>query len=134
MRAKDYLMRAYKTDLQINSKLEQIMVLRSLVEKTTTTLSMAPGGTGQKGQLENILVKIVNLETEINDEIEHLLEVEAEIRESINEVRQPELRVVLELRYLCCLSWPQIANEMERDLRQVHRLHGRALNVIDNQK
>lgn len=132
MRAKDYLMQAYKTDLQINSKLEQVMRLRSLVEKTTTTLSMAPGSGGDsKGQLENTLVKIVDLEAEMNDEIQHLLEVEAEIRKTISEIEQPELRVVLELRYLCNMAWSQIAREMECDRKQVHRFHGRALNVLE---
>jgi DNA-directed RNA polymerase specialized sigma subunit len=131
VRLKDYLKRAYDIRLQIRSKLEQLNQLRSLVEKTTTTLSLTPKGTGDGNQLENIMVKLIDSENEIKDEIVELLDTEANVKEMINQLERADLRVVLELRYLCNYSWPKIAEEMSCDRRQATRLHGLALAALE---
>lgn len=131
MKAKDYLKQAYKAETQIRSKLEQVETLRSLAEKTTTTLSHTPKGTDQRGQVENILAKIIDMETEINGDIDRLLDLKNEVSELISKIIDPDLRLVLEFRYLCYKSWSQIAAEMHYDIRQVHRLHSQALRSIE---
>lgn len=123
--------RAYYIRLQIRSKLEQLSQLRSLVEKTTTTLSLTPKETGDGNQFESIMVKLIDKENEIKDEIVDLLDTEADIKAMINQLERADLRVVLELRYLCNYSWPKIAEETGRDRRQATRLHGLALAALE---
>lgn len=134
MKVKDYLNQAYKAEIQIKSKLEQVETLRALAEKTTTTLSHTPKGTDQRGQVENILAKIIDMETEINGDIDRLLDLKNDIREWISKVTDPDLRLVLEFRYLCYKSWPQIAEEMHYDIRQIHRIHSQALHSLESKK
>ena len=45
----------------------------------------------------------------------------------ILQVDSRELRTLLSLRYLSYLTWEQIAEEMEVDVRHVYRLHKAAL-------
>lgn len=45
-------------------------------------------------------------------------------------VEDDKKRQVLNMRYLYCKSWEQIAEDMKINVRQIHRLHGYALEEI----
>ena len=79
MDAKEYLGQAYRIDRRINSKLNQIAVLRGLATKVTATLGDEPvSGTRNPQRLQFIIDKIMDFETEINaDGIQPALGVHA---------------------------------------------------------
>jgi hypothetical protein len=130
--AKDYLSQAYRIDLRINSKIEQVQSLRDLAEKAVTTLSETPNnGTRNIRRMEGVIAKIVDLESEINADIDDLVDLKREIVSLIKYVEGPELRTLLELRYLCFKTWEQISVELHLDIRWIHRLHNKALNEVD---
>lgn len=132
MTIKDYLGQAYRIDQRINSKLEQIACLRELATKATSTISDTPRSASRNTHsMENILVKMFALENEINDDIDALVDLKREIVSVIKLVDNPEYQTLLELRYLCFRTWEQIAVDMGYDLRYLHRLHGRALEVCE---
>ena len=60
----------------------------------------------------------------------NLLEALQEVRQLVDLVEKPELRIVLQMRYLNYKTWEQIATELGYSWRQMHRLHGRALTLI----
>ena len=131
--AKDYLSQAYRIDQRINSKIEQVQSLRELAAKATATLSDVPPSKGTRNvhRMEDIIVKMMDLETEINRDLNRLVDLKHEIVTVIKCVEPPELQTLLELRYLCFKTWEQIAVEMNYDLRWVHRLHNRALSEVE---
>ena len=131
--AKEYLSQAYRIDQRINSKIEQVQSLRDLAEKATATLSDVPPSKGTRNihRMEDVIAKMVDLESEINADLTHLINLKHEIVTVIKCVESPELQTLLELRYLCFKTWEQIAVELHFDLRWVHRLHNRALNEVD---
>ena len=131
MTAKEYLGQAYRLDQRINSKLEQVMSLRDLATKATSTLSdVAPSGTRNVHRMEDIIVKIVDLENEINHDIDNLVDLKREMVSVIKAVTDPELQTLLELRYLCFKSWEQIAVEMEYSIQHIFRLHDKSIKEI----
>ena len=131
MTAKEYLGQAYRLDQRINSKLEQVMSLRDLATKATSTLSdVAPSGTRNVHRMEDIIVKIVDLENEINRDIDNLVDLKREMVSVIKAVTDPEYQTILELRYLCFKSWEQIAVDMNYSIQHIYRLRDRALNEI----
>ena len=131
--AKDYLSQAYKIDQRINSKIEQVQSLRALAEKAASTLSHTPAsGTRNVHRMENIIAKMVDLETEINADLNGLIDLKREIVTVIKCVECLELRTLLEMRYLSFRTWEQIAVELHFDLRHVYRVHGKALSEIDS--
>lgn len=124
----NYLGQAYRIDQRINSKLEQISSLRNLATKATSTLTDAPSSPNKNiHSMENVIIKIISLENEINTDIDDLIDLKREIVNLIKCIENPEYQTLLELRYLCFKTWEQIAVYMGYDLRYIHKLHSRAL-------
>jgi len=131
MTVKEYLGQAYRLDQRINSKLEQVMSLRTLATKATSTLSdTPPSGTRNVHRMEDIIVKIIEMENEINRDIDNLVDLKREMVSVIKAVTDPEYQTILELRYLCFKSWEQIAVDMNYSIQHIYRLRDRALNEI----
>ena len=131
--AKDYLSQAYRIDQRINSKIEQVQSLRELAEKASATLSDVPPSKGSRNvhRMEDVIAKMMDMESEISADMKRLLNLKHEIVTVISCVESPELQTLLELRYLCFKTWEQIAVALHFDLRWVHRLHNRALNEVE---
>ena len=132
MTAKEYLSQAYKIDNDINSKLEQVASLRDLATKATTTISDMPGSPNRNiHKMENAIVKIVDLEDEINSDINELISLKADITHMIKRVTNRQERTILEKRYLCFDTWEQISVDMGYSIQHTFRLHDKALIEID---
>lgn len=133
MTVKDYLGQAHCIDRRINSKLEQISSLRELATKATSTLSDMPHSPNKNiHSMENIIVKMIDLEEEINCDIDTLVDLKREIVSIIKHIDNPEYQTLLELRYLCLKTWEQVAVEMGYDQSYLHKLHKRALNTCES--
>jgi hypothetical protein len=131
MSTKDYLSQAYRIDQRINSKLAQVMSLRDLLGKATGTLSGAPkAATPNPHTMEDTIAKMVDLENEINEDIDALVDLKAEIMRRIKRVENTEYQTILELRYLCFKRWEEIAVDMGYSLRRLYELHDCALEEI----
>ena len=131
MTAKEYLGQAYRLDQRINSKVEQLSVLNDLATKATSTLSGMPHSPNKgTSHFEGTVAKIVDLQREINQDIDKLVDLKAEITAKINAVENVDYRLILERRYLCWASWPEIAVEMNISNRWLFHLHDLALEEI----
>ena len=132
MTAKEYLSQAYKIDNDINSKLEQVASLRDLATKATTPMSDMPGSPNRNiYKMENTVVKIMELEDEINSDINELISLKADITHMIKRVTNRQERTILEKRYLCFDTWEQISVDMGYSIQHTFRLHDKALREID---
>ncbi|MGE5390885.1 MAG: DUF1492 domain-containing protein [Deltaproteobacteria bacterium] len=132
MNAKEYLSQAFRIDQRINSKLEQVIALRNLAEKTTASYSTERvDGTKQKSPMENAIVKIMDYENEINNDIDQLVDLKIEIHKVIKTVDDPDCQLLLELRYLTFKNWEEIADSMGFTFQWVHSLHQKALRKIN---
>ena len=132
MTAKEYLGQAYRIDQRINSKLEQVQSLRGLAAKATLTLGDGThNATRNVHSMQETIAKIVDLENEINRDIDSLVDVKREIVSVIKRVQNPEYQTLLELRYLCYKTWPEISVKLSLDSRWVHRLHTKSLSEVD---
>lgn len=135
MTSKEYLAQAYRIDQRINSKLEQIVSFRALATKATSTLSdTPPSGTRNVHSMEGIIVKMIDLEREINNDIDTLVDLKRAIMDIIKKINNPEQQTLLELRYLCFKTWEQIAVDMGYSSQHIFRLHDKALKEISISK
>lgn len=94
------------------------------------TLSDMPRGGGERRSSEDIILRIAEIENEIDRKIDALLDQRAAVVEAITAVGDRQLREVLELRYLDGATFEEIAEEMGFSVRHVLRLHGAALEKI----
>lgn len=131
MTAKEYLSQAYRIDQRINSKLEQISALRELLNKTSNVLSDMTGNPNKdRSRVEDYVVKIVDMEKELDEDIDRLISLKADIMHTIKTVKDTECQMLLEDRYLRFLTWEAIADNMGYTVRNVYILHGKALGMI----
>ncbi|GHU47374.1 hypothetical protein FACS1894120_5340 [Clostridia bacterium] len=131
MTAKEYLSQAFLLDKSTNCKLEQVRSLHELATKATSTLSdVPPSGTRNVHRMEDVIVKILDLESEINDDINALVDLKCEIVKTIKRVDNAEYRTLLELRYLCFKSWSDIAVDMNYSQDHIFTVHRKALAKI----
>lgn len=131
MTAKQYLKQARYLDERINTKITQVSSLHDLATKATSTLSDMPGSpTRNTHRMEDIIIKILMLENEINADIDNLVDLKDEILSVINSVEDEECRLLLEKRYLNFEQWEDIAAEMCTGVKNIYRLHDKALKFI----
>lgn len=131
MTAKEYLGQARFLDMRINSKIQQVASLNELATKCTATISDMPGNPNHGGsRMADAVIKIIDLQEEINRDIDKLVELKREIMEVIRAVPNAEYQTVLEKRYLCFSAWEQIAVDMNYSIQHIHRMHSAALNEI----
>ena len=76
----------------------------------------------------NQVMKIIQLEEEINADIERMLNLKKIIRDSINQVEDANEKLLLRCRYLNFMTWDEICFEMKYSIRTVHRIHQAALD------
>lgn len=132
MTAKEYLSRAYRIDQRINTKLMRISELRALAQKCT----VAYGGervsrTRNVASLEDSVMKIMEAEKELDAQIDLLVDTKKEIESVIERVPDADCRLLLEMRYLAMKCWIDVAAEMNVCRAYVHRLHEKALGMVE---
>lgn len=132
---KEYLGQAYRIDQRINSKIEQVSSLHALATKATSTISDMPGSaTRNIHKMEDVIVKIIDLENEINADIDALVDLKAEITGVIKSIDNIEYQTLLELRYLCYKPWEQIAMDLGYSINNVFKMHRKAIECLENKK
>lgn len=131
MNALEYLQQAYMLEQQIQTKLTQISALRSLAETMRSYTGNEPVSHSRNvTSLEDSVIKILEQEQELNNEIDRMVDLKREIQDVISEVKDLNYRLVLEKRHLCFESWPKIGEELGHSDRWAQQKHMAALRVV----
>lgn len=123
---------AWALQKQIENDYEELQRLRDCANKITPAYSLVPGSGGDNQKVATAVAKIVDLEKAINADMARLMTALQEVRELISLLNDDTQIVVMRMRYLNYKKWEVIAADLGYSWRQVHRLHGRALNSILN--
>lgn len=129
-----YLSRAFKINLRIKRKTKMIQELRELAEKTTATISDMPKAPSKSNsRLEDVVVRIVDLEAEIQKDLNELVDTERDILQRIRALgaENGKLQLLLELRYIEGKPWVDVAEILGYGIDNVYHLHRKALNLIE---
>ena len=131
MTAKEYLSQAYRLDQRIDAKIAQVSSLNDLATKCNATIGGMPRNPNRGAStMADVVVKIVDLQHEINDDIDKLIDLKREIITVIKSVVNVEYQIILEKRYLCFHAWEQIAVDMGYNVRHLYRIHEEALTQV----
>ncbi len=132
MKAREYLAQAYRLDQRINSKLDQVQSLSELATKVTSTLTCMPRNPNSAtSAMADAIVKFVDLQEEINHDIDRLIDLKRDIVALVKSVDNMEFQTLLEKRYLCYMSWEQIAVDMNYSIHHLYKMHNLALDICD---
>ena len=77
----------------------------------------------------DLIERIVDLECDINKSISELIDLRECYKKKISSV-DGEFGILLNLRYVQCLKWHEIAKIMHRSVEMIYKMHGKALNII----
>lgn len=132
MTAKEFLRGIRRLDAIINCKQAQLDELRTRAESVTVPLKPDKIQSGNAGSQEDILVRIVDLEWEINAEIDRLVAEKDKAIKLICTLEDDRHITLLRRHYVDGATWEQIAVDMGYSWRHIHRIH--AIALIELQK
>ena len=131
MRAEEFLSRAYRLDQQIQSKVAQLSRLRACTCGSGLRYGdVKVQSSGQNSRVEDAVLKIMEEEQAINEEIDRLVEIKRQIREVINQVDDVTCRLLLEKRNLLFETWPKICMDMRIGERWAQTRHKDAVMIV----
>lgn len=133
MQAKEYLKQIKKLNSMIENKqveLEQLRELsKSISSQPTDQEYVQSSGTSDK--VGNIVVKIVDMQCEINDMIDEYIDKKAEITRVIESL-ECDAYNVLHKRYIQGMTYDSIAESVDLSRQWVMELHNRALEEVNS--
>lgn len=130
MTAKEYLRQLKYLDNRINAKLLEREQIRTMAEKTTASLSEKVQ-TSSGIKMDDVVVRLVELEELINKDIDKLVYLKEEAGDKINRISNDKYKIVLSMYYLSNKTFEEVAELTEMSFRWVHKLHGRALKEFE---
>src|SRR5699024_1805732 len=100
--------------------------------KATVAFSDMPRNPNKgKSKIEDAIIKIMELEDEINHDIDKLVDLKTDITHLIKNLDSHEYQIILEQRYLCFKSWEQISVDLGYSIQHTFRLHDAALTELE---
>ena len=131
MTAKEYLSQVYLLEQQVRSKLEQIESLKSLADYVSTDFTREPvSHTRNVSSMQDTVLKIMELNKELDAQIDALVDKKIEIIHTLAQIQRVDYRLILEKRYISFYAWEKIAMDLRYSVRNVQRMHSRALQVV----
>lgn len=135
MNAKEYLQQIRKLDLQIHNKqLEKEEIWNRMQGCAAISYEPkigAPGTPNTKSPQEKYFPILESYEKEIAEDIDRLIDVKREVMAVIDSLDDPDEINLLYMRYLQYLKWEEIALKMNFSYMHVHRIHGKALQSVE---
>ena len=127
---KAYLGQVRELEWEIQALLEQVGRLRSSLERCTTRITGEPRSGNSGDSLSGTIIKLIELEREIDRMVDEQVDLKAQIMGEINRMERSIYRTILIHRYINCKSWRKIAEIFCYDERHVRRLNDRALEIF----
>lgn len=125
---KTYLRQLARMDKRIDALLERREHYRSMATRGTATYTaMRMGGTNQRSKVEDYVVKLIDLEHEIDQEIDKYADATSDARAMIDMIADERYRDILNWRYLNGWDWDRVAAAMGYERAMLYRLHGLGL-------
>ena len=129
MTAKEYLNQAYRLNECINCDIAELENLRDMSSRISSC-NFEPRYSATRNiepPFVRCLGKIIEMEHKIDDEIDRLVDLKAEITAAIESVPDMNERLVLRYRYLEGMTWDRIAETLYADRSTIIRWHRKAL-------
>jgi len=131
MTTKEYLSQAWYLDKRITTKERQLDWLKAHAVYVSPEISEMPKNPSRhRSPIEEAVVRIVDLENEINLGIAHLMQLKMEIGRTIRSINNMECETLLEMRYLTFKAWEDIASQLNYSRDYIYHLHRKALALV----
>ncbi len=103
------------------------MAMRS----TSRTDAVRLGGTPQRSKVETYVLELMDVHEQLKRKVDALLDQSRRAEQLISLLRDDRHRTVLQFRYLCGMTYDEIAEKLGYTLRWTHKLHSSALSQLE---
>lgn len=131
LRAKEYLKRLKTLDLVIRNKQEELRTLRASLDGTGAGLGGSGGGGKTEGGFVCGIVRIDELERQINEEIALFVSEKHRIISEINMLEDPRYVSVLHKLYAEFKRIDDVAAETGYSSSHIKKIHNEALRLFE---
>ena len=132
MTAKQYLKRIWYLEGRVKRDKERLETLRMAADGVKGIVYDADKvQTSPADTMSERVGALVDLQRKLVSEIVELEETKSEVLSVIHTLDDEPMEQLLYLRYLLHRNFYEISEEMNYSLRQLHKLHGRALRMIE---
>ena len=100
------------------------------MQATGRTDAIRVSGTGERSKVEKYILELWDVHNELQQEINRLMEKSREAEKLIQTLEDERLRAVLELRYLCGMTWEELADKLHFTVRWAHKLHKEGIEKL----
>ena len=100
------------------------------MQATGRTDALRVSGTGNRSKVEKYILELWDVHNELQAEISRLMKMSREAEKMIALLEDERHRAILELRYLCGMTWQEIAAKLHFTIRWTHKLHKDALDLL----
>lgn len=87
-------------------------------------------GTPRRSKVEDNVLAMVDVHRELKERVNELMQETRRAEKLICTLSDERYHAVLQLRYLCGLSWEEVAQRLNFSVRWVHKLHGEGLKQL----
>ncbi len=127
----EFLSGAYRINQQIESKMRQIADLRAIACRTNAFMEGEPvAHTRNVTCLQDAVNRVIEEEQRLNERIDELVAKKREIEAVLDRLPDPFHRLVLEKRYICFLTWKEIALDLYCSVRLAQEKHNEAIALV----
>lgn len=131
MKAEEFLAQAYRLDQQIQSKVDQLHRIRACASGSGIQYGgVKVQSSGPDSRVEKAVLRIMEEEKLINDEIDRLVEIKHQIREVIDQVKDVTYRLILEKRSILFETWKKIGHDLNLSERWAQIIHREAMKAV----
>lgn len=129
---KTELSQLYWLNREIETRQDELAIMRSKSEKTTTTISDMPrGGGADQSKQERYVDDILELQKLIEISMQKMWYEKLRIERYIDTIPDAASRLIIRLRYVNGMTWEQIGYEVSYSRIQVIRIHNALLQKHD---
>ncbi len=131
MQTKEYMLKAFRLNELIESNLRELDNLREMSTYLSGKMTNEKVQSSNRSDtVANAVIKIIQLEQEINKDIDRLIDLKKEVRDIVEKVESDNEKLLLRLRYIEYLSWEEVAEKMNYSLRWVYKLNKKIFSSL----
>lgn len=132
MRAKEYLNQVREINRRIDDKVLEIDFLNDRLTSISVAYDVEPVDHSRNvHSLEHSIARVLDLKDELARDLTDLIDKRREVENTIEQLKDTNMKKLLNLRYLHFNTWEYIAVQLNFSIRNVYILHGKALLEIE---
>lgn len=121
---------AWEAQKQLEADIDELQRMHDIALRITPLYSLTPSGDSSNDKQQNAITEIVLIENDIRVDIEKLRIKRQKVYSLIKKLDDDVLRVLLIQRYMQYKKWEDIAADLHYSWMHVHRLHSKALVIL----